>query len=99
MRDEELKKILLSEPSPKANQQFQMRILHQLNGLSTRNEHYLKTSNQIAIPEKSSYWQYIVMVLMTAVTILVLTHHQQTDHLDDELAKLNPITELTLSTL
>jgi hypothetical protein len=99
MQDEQLKKLLLSEPSPKANQEFQIKLHRQLDALSIESTRFYPSSNQILIQDKHGYWQYLVLAFMVIMTALILTHHQQTDHIDDELVKLNPMTELTLSTL
>ncbi len=99
MQDEQLKKLLLSEPAPNANQEFKMKMLNQLDLLSVENDHFFSTTHNTLIQKNQSNWQYLVIAFMIAITALILTHHQQTDHIDDELAKLNPMTELTLSTL
>jgi hypothetical protein len=99
MQDDQLKKLLLSEPALKVNSQFQTKIQRQLELLSIENNHVFRSTNNTAIQAKQSKWQYLVIALMLAVTVMILTNHQQTEHADDDLAKLNPMTELTLSTL
>jgi hypothetical protein len=99
MQDEQLKQLLLSEPSPKVNKEFQVKLHRQLESLSIENTLFYQSKNTIALQVNHRYWQYLVLAFMMVAAVVILAHHQQTDHIDDELVKLNPMTELTLSTL
>jgi hypothetical protein len=98
MQDEQLKIILLNEPSPKMNQQFFDHLQNRLEMLQA-DVPQLNSSMSLTISLKKNYWQYLILGFMLIITLTILNLHHKNDHIDDELSRIDPITELTLSTL
>jgi hypothetical protein len=98
MQDEQLKVILLNEPSPKMNKQFSDHLQSQL-GMLQADVSQLNTSKSMTISLKKNYWQYLILSFMLISTLTILNLHHKNDHVDDELSRIDPMTELTLSTL
>jgi hypothetical protein len=98
MQDEQLKELLLNEPVPKMSKQFSVDLLGRLDMLQGDVIH-VDTSKNMMIALKRNYWQYLIMGLMIISTLTILNLHQKTDHVDDELSRIDLMTELTLSTL
>lgn len=98
MKDEQLKELLLNEPAPKISKQFSAELFGRLNMLQG-DVIEVNTSKNMTIALKRNYWQYLIMGLMILSTLTILNLHQKIDHVDDELSRINLMTELTLSTL
>jgi hypothetical protein len=98
MQDEQLKELLLNEPAPKMSKQFSVDLLGRLDMLQGDVIH-VDTSKNMMIALKRNYWQYLIMGLMILSTLTILNLHQKIDHVDDELSRIDLMTELTLSTL
>ncbi len=98
MQDEQLKELLLNEPTPKMSKQFSVDLLGRLDMLQGDVIH-VDTSKNMMIALKRNYWQYLIMGLMILSTLTILNLHHKIDHIDDELSRIDLMTELTLSTL
>lgn len=98
MKDEQLKLILLNEPSPKISKKFSDHLQSRLEMLQA-DVPQLNSSKSMAISLKKNYWQYLIMSFMIITALTILNLHHKNDHLDDELSRIDPMTELTLSTL
>ena len=98
MQDEQLKLILLHEPSPNMSKQFSDHLQSRLEMLQA-DDPLLNTSKSMTISLKKNYWQYLIMSFMLITALTILNLHHKNDHLDDELSRIDPMTELTLSTL
>ncbi len=98
MQDEQLKELLLNEPTPKMSKQFSVDLLGRLDMLQGDVIH-VDTSKNMMIALKRNYWQYLIMGLMILSTLTILNLHHKIDHIDDELSRIDMMTELTLSTL
>ena len=98
MQDEQLKALLLNEPSPKMSKQFSEHLQSRLEMLQA-DVLQLNNSKSMTISLKKNYWQYLIMSFMLITSLTVLNLHHKNDHLDDELSRIDPMTELTLSTL
>ncbi len=98
MQDEQLKELLLNEPVPKMSKYFSADLLGRLNMLQGDVIH-VDTSKNMTIALKRKYWQYLIMGLMILSTLTILNLHHKIDHIDDELSRIDMMTELTLSTL
>ena len=80
------------------SKQFSVDLLGRLDMLRGDVIH-VDTSKNMMIALKRNYWQYLIMGLMIISTLTILNLHQKTDHIDDELSRIDLMTELTLSTL
>jgi hypothetical protein len=98
MQDEQLKLILLKEPSPNMSKQFSDHLQSRLEMLQG-DAPQLNSSKSMTISLKKNYWQYLIMSFMLIAALTILNLHHKNDHLDDELSRIDPMTELTLSTL
>ena len=98
MQDEQLKVLLLKEPSPKMSKQFSDHLQSRLEMLQA-DVPQLNNSKSMKISLKKNYWQYLIMSFMLITAMTILNLHHKNDHLDDELSRIDPMTELTLSTL
>lgn len=100
MNDQELKNILLNEPTPTPSVNFSKRMVETLQ----RDFPPLESSNfqtsVLTSSNQSQILQYLLMGIMVLLAVTVFSIHQIHDHNDnDDLSRINVMSELSLSTI